>query len=353
MAQMSGPEILLSGTILYGLELEPVDGYLCLKDGLIKEVGEGKVDSALDGVILPCFVNAHVHIGDSAFKDPPFLPLAELVGPGGMKHRMLEQLPRERIVEGMKRTLQDMLDSGTCAFADFREGGANGVEMALEAGQQIPLIGRILGRPEGRDPRIHEGCWGLGISSARDYEPEFLEEATRMARRAGQVVAIHAGEAGRDDLEAALALEPDLLVHLSKATRDDLKRVADAGIPVVVCPRSNLVTGSGLPDVKEMTSLGITVGVGTDNVMLNSPNIFAEIEILCKALLHDDRQVFKMCTLSGARILGIEKRVGYIGEGMEGRVMVIDRGSNNIWGSLDVLASVVRRGRPSDIKAAF
>jgi len=33
--------------------------------------------------------------------------------------------------------------------------------------------------------------------------------------------------------------------------------------------------------------------------------------------------------------------------------MIIDQRSNNIWGSLDVLASIVRRGRPSDIKAAF
>ena len=353
MAQMSGPEMLLSGTILYGVEFTAIEGYICLKEGLIKEVGEGKVDSALEGIIIPCFVNAHTHVGDSAFKDPPFLPLAELVGPGGKKHQMLQQQPRGRMVEGMKRTLQDMLASGTCAFADFREGGAEGVEMVQEACQNIPLVGRILGRPEGKNPRIHESCWGLGISSTRDYELEFLEEATRMARKAGQVVAMHAGEADRDDLEAALGLEPDFLVHLTKATRGDLKRVADAGIPVVVCPRSNLVTGLGLPDVEAMKSLGITVGVGTDNVMLNSPNIFAEMEFLCKALLHDDRQVFKMCTLNGAKILGIEKRVGYIGEGMEGRVMIIDQRSNNIWGSLDVLASIVRRGRPSDIKAAF
>jgi cytosine/adenosine deaminase-related metal-dependent hydrolase len=353
MSQMSGSEILLSGTILYGVELEPVDGYLCLKDGLIKEVGEGKVDSVLEGIILPCFVNAHTHVGDSAFKDPPFLPLAELVGPEGVKHRMLREQPRDRIVEGMRRSFQDMVASGTCAFADFREGGADGVEMALEACRNIPLIGRILGRPEGRNPQIHESCWGLGISSTRDYEPELLEAAVRMARNAGQAVAMHAAEADRKDLETALALEPDILVHLTKAKFADLKKVADAGIPVVVCPRSNLVTGSGLPDVRAMTSLGITVGVGTDNVMLNSPNIFAEMEILCKALLHDDRQVFKMCTLNGAKVLGIEKRVGYIGEGMEGRVMVIDRRSNNIWGSQDVLASIVRRGRPSDIMAAF
>jgi cytosine/adenosine deaminase-related metal-dependent hydrolase len=124
-------------------------------------------------------------------------------------------------------------------------------------------------------------------------------------------------------------------------------------VPVVVCPRSNLVTGAGLPDVQGMIDLGITVGVGTDNVMLNSPNMFSEMELVSKALLHDDRQVFKMCTLNGAKIMGIDEKAGSISEGKEARLMVIDKLSDNMWGSSDLLASVVRRARPSDILAIF
>jgi cytosine/adenosine deaminase-related metal-dependent hydrolase len=108
-----------------------------------------------------------------------------------------------------------------------------------------------------------------------------------------------------------------------------------------------------LPDVEKMTEMGITVGVGTDNVMLNSPNIFDEMHLIGKALMHDDRQVFKMCTLNGAKIMGIDQRIGSICEGKEGRVMVLDQNSNNLWGSLNPLASVVRRAQPSDILAVF
>jgi cytosine/adenosine deaminase-related metal-dependent hydrolase len=107
----------------------------------------------------------------------------------------------------------------------------------------------------------------------------------------------------------------------------------------------------GLPGVKKMLDLGITVGVGTDNVMLNSPDIFQEMQILVKALLHDDRQVFKMCTLNGARIAGLDQRLGSIREGKEARVMVIDNKSNNMWGSMQPLSSIVRRAGPSDIIA--
>ena len=100
---------------------------MCIEDGIIKEIGTGPVDSELQGVICPRFVNAHTHIGDSAFKDPPFLPLRELVGPGGLKHQLLAKSPRAVLVESMRRTLLDMIATGTCAFADFREGGPEGV----------------------------------------------------------------------------------------------------------------------------------------------------------------------------------------------------------------------------------
>lgn len=349
----SAGETLLSGTIIYGDDFLPIDGYLCIEDGLIKEVGTGKVDAEFEGIIAPRFVNSHMHIGDSVFKDPQFMPLADLVGPGGLKHRILAQTPRDQILSGMRRTLQYMIATGTFAFADFREGGLVGVELIKEALQGVPLLSRILGRPCEGSSDIHQDCWGLGLSSTRDHDPAEIQRAVEAARAVLKVVAIHAGEAEHDDITDALCLEPDFLVHLCNASDAALKRAAALNVPVVVCPRSNLITGAKLPNVKRMVELGIAVGVGTDNVMLNSPNMFREMEFMCKILLHDDRQVFKMCTLNGAKILGIDQLVGSISEGKEGRVMVINSKSNNMWGSVDPVASLVRRAEPSDILAVF
>lgn len=346
-------ETLLSGTIIYGDNFVPIDGYLCVKDGIISEIGHDSVDSDLEGIICPRFANAHTHIADSAFKDPPFLPLRELVGPGGLKHQILANTPRDVQIESMRRTLLDMRDTGTFAFADFREGGKDGVCMLQEALCGISLTARILGRPIGSSIDLHDDAWGIGISSTRDYDSLWVREAAAYAKGKSKVVAIHAGEAVRDDIRDAIELDPDFIVHLCHASKDDLERVSAAGIPVVVCPRSNLLTGSGLPDIQEMIRLGITVGVGTDNVMLNSPDIFSEMQLLSKAVLRDDRQVFKMCTLNGARIMGIDQKAGSICEGKESRLMLIDKKSNNMWGSKDPVASLVRRARPSDILAIF
>jgi cytosine/adenosine deaminase-related metal-dependent hydrolase len=60
-----------------------------------------------------------------------------------------------------------------------------------------------------------------------------------------------------------------------------------------------------------------------------------------------------MCTLNSAKIIGLDQRLGSIREGKEARVMVINRDSNNLWGSRNPLASIVRRAGPSDILAIF
>lgn len=346
-------EFLLQGTIVYGDDFQLLEGYISVQDGIIKEAGTGQVDADFEGIVCPRFVNSHLHLGDSAFKDPPFLPLSQLVGPKGLKMRFLSETPQERIIEGMRRSLLQMVDSGTCAFADFREGGEEGIRMLEEAAKDIPLLMHVFGRPSPGETKVPGGCYGLGISSTRDHDPDFVQSMVSEARRARKAVAIHAGEAARDDISDALSLLPDQLVHMSRAEESDLRSVAGAGIPLVICPRSNLITGSGLPNVKKIIELGITLGVGTDNVMLNSPDMFAEMHLISRALLHDDRQVFKMCTLNGAKIIGLDQKLGSIREGKEARVMVIDKNSNNLWGSVNPLHSIVRRAEPTDILAIF
>src|SRR5574341_2409952 len=108
----------LKGTIIYGDDFEPIDGYLTIENGIIRNIEESKITS--DAIIAPCFVNAHTHIGDSVIKDSPYLPLEELVQPPhGLKHRALAEATYNNLVASMRATIQDMIRTGTCAFADF------------------------------------------------------------------------------------------------------------------------------------------------------------------------------------------------------------------------------------------
>ena len=339
----------LKGTIIYGDEFEPIDGFITIENGIIKDIEESAIAS--DIIIAPCFVNAHTHIGDSVIKDPPFLPLPELVQPpDGLKHRILRQTSYSDIVSSISSSIRDMIKTGTCAFCDFREGGLAGARALSEAlGTNPEIKARIFGRPDDNTMNYLDICDGTGLSSTNDLEMEYVQDILKKTREKGKQFAIHAGEMDPSDIPSALALDPDFLVHLTKASEKDIQTVSDAQIPVVVCPRSNYMTRSGIPPIRKMLDAGIHVAVGTDNVMLNSANMFSEMEFLVKTKVYDDRQVFKLCTLNGAKLLDLDKESGSIKTGKKARLMILTKKSDNMQGIKNPLGSLVRRARPDDI----
>ncbi|NJD76014.1 MAG: amidohydrolase family protein [Candidatus Methanoperedens sp.] len=338
----------LKGTIILGDEFEATEGYITIKDGIIEDIEERDIKT--ESIIAPCFVNAHTHIGDSVIKDPPYLPLPELVQPpDGLKHRILKDISYPELVISMKACIEDMIKTGTCAFADFREGGVNGAGALGESLSGHNICARIFGRPADGDMSYLDLCDGTGLSSASDMDIDSIKEILSQTKIKKKKFAIHAGEKDTTDIDAAIGLVPDFLVHLTHARMRDLRSVSDANIPVVVCLRSNLLTRSGIPPVKKMLDEGMLVAAGTDNVMLNSVNMFSEMEFLAKTALFDDRQVFKLCTLNGAKVLGIDKELGSIKKGKKARLMILTKKSNNMMGIKNPLSSIVRRARPDDI----
>lgn len=338
----------IEGTIILGDEFEPVDGCITIKDGIIKDIEEGADNT--DTIIAPCFVNAHTHVGDSIIKDPPYLPLSELVQPpDGLKHKILQQTSYDDLVISMKACIGDMIRTGTCAFSDFREGGLEGVRALKEALTGYDINAKIFGRPHNGDIGYLDMCEGTGLSSTNDLDIGSIKEILRLTREKGKKFAIHAGEKDPTDISSAVALEPDFLIHLTHAGKKHIKSISDAGIPVVVCLRSNYLTRSGSPPVEDMIDEGILIAAGTDNVMLNSVNMFSEMEFLAKTTFYDDRQVFKSCTLNGAKVLGLDNELGSIKKGKKARLMILTKKSNNMRGIRNSISSLVRRARPDDI----
>jgi cytosine/adenosine deaminase-related metal-dependent hydrolase len=332
----------LEGTLLHGRAFEPVEGRVIVEDGTISAVEEGATDST--DVICPAFVNAHTHLGDSIAKEAGAgLSLDDLVAPpDGLKHRLLRAASREETVAAVARTLSFMRSAGTGAFVEFREGGEEGVDRlrAALARADADLTAVVLGRETAAAMRAADG---FGASGARDGAFGDLRAATRAA---GKLFGIHAGERDPDDIHPALELDPDFLVHLTHAEPDHIDRLARAGIPAVVCPRSNLVTDVGLPPVEELVDR-TTVALGTDNVMLNSPSMFRELEFAAKLYDLPAAQLLRMATVNGAEIAGLD--CGLIEPGREARLLVVDGDSDNLTGTRDVRRALVRRAGVADV----
>jgi len=329
-----------TGTILVGEDFEAVEGRVVVEDGEIASIEEEATDS--DDIILPQFVNAHTHIGDSIAKEAGRgMTLDELVAPpDGLKHRLLRKTGREPKVEAMRRTMQLMVSHGTSSFIEFREGGVEGVYAIQEAADGLPIDPFILGRG---DTDVLGPADGYGASGANDAEFSPERNATR---NEGKFFGIHAGERDASDINPAIDLSPDMLVHMVHAEPIHLDRVEDNGIPIAVCPRSNLVTGVGVPPVADLLDR-TTVALGTDNVMLNSPSMFREMEFTAKCCEVDAPSVLHMATRAGASIIGRDD--GIIEEGRPANLLVLDGSTDNLVGYRDPVRAVVRRAGLADV----
>jgi cytosine/adenosine deaminase-related metal-dependent hydrolase len=335
----------VEGTVLRGPDLEPVEGRVVVDDGEIAAVEE--CSTASDDVVLPAFVNAHTHLGDSIAKDAGLeddLSLAELVAPpDGLKHRLLDAADREEMVTAMRRSLRFMAATGTGTCLEFREGGVDGVGVIREAAEATDLgvDPVVLGR--GSIEAMHAAD-GFGASGANDAN---FEQERRATREAGKLFGIHAGEVDETDLNPALDLDPDFLVHVVHPDPVHLERIADSQVPVVLCPRSNAVTDVGLPPAADLVER-TTVALGTDNVFTNSPSMFREMAFLGKVADLDARTVLQMATVNGAEIAGLNR--GVVEAGREARLLVLDGDSDNLSGTQNPVRAVVHRAGASDVK---
>jgi cytosine/adenosine deaminase-related metal-dependent hydrolase len=271
-----------------------VDGarpaYVRFRKGRVVEVGTPGTDSGrgkerrIHGIVTPRPVNSHTHLGDAAAaREPPRAGVSEIVGPRGLKFRLLASLPATEKERAMRAALERMVQEGVGAVVDFREEGVPGVEQLRRAARGLPIEVRILGRPTRRPVELGELSRllsisnGVGVSSAREENPLTRTLLADRAHRAGKWFALHASEEVREKPDVYLLPKPDLLVHLTKASPDDLAAVAQARIPVAVCVRSNALFGRS-PDLSAFARAGVRLLIGSDNAMLNAPSIFRETE---------------------------------------------------------------------------
>ncbi len=339
-------DLTVSGHALIGesLEMRPVT--IVVKSGIITHIEDDL--HAGDNWIIPAFFNAHTHLGDTVAMDAPANgDLVELVTPpDGLKHRLLAAASRDDLVSGMRSSVLGMVQGGTAGCADFREGGIDGARALYEAASSLLPGLVVFGRDGGE--QVAEG---LGISSARDV-PD-LERQVKEARDGGKFIAFHAGERDPDDVDAALAFRPDLIVHGTYATRRQLMQCADEEIPIAICPRSNWALGvagsRSEPPVHEMIDLGCRILLGTDNVMFVQPDMFAEM-----AFTH---YVYRMppallirAAISGSQLMDSSF---FIRKGVPANFFVMDPGQSNMRFSLDNLATIVKRGSSAGIIKKF
>jgi cytosine/adenosine deaminase-related metal-dependent hydrolase len=288
-APAAGGAMLVVGAILDIEGARPA--YVRFSHGRVVEVGargtEGRRrgERTIRGIVVPAPVNAHTHLGDAvSVREPPPGPVSRLIQPPhGYKFQLLARASREEKVRAIRLSLRRMERDGVAASVDFREEGRPGVELMREAARgssvRVLALGRPLARPVVRQEldRLLSVSDGVGLSSARDETDETRRTVARACHAVGKKFGLHASEAVREKPERYLDPRPDLLVHLAKATVEDLAAVRDERVSVAVCPRSNALFARQ-PDLRSMERLGLSVMLGTDNAMFHAPSLWREME---------------------------------------------------------------------------
>ena len=380
-------------SLLLGKELEFVSKTnIQIQDGKFKRIQpnikpSGKEDSIdCEGLILiPGFINAHTHIGDSIGKDVTLeSSVDKKIHPVfGAKSKILKNTPPENLSNFMKNTCHSMIRKGTTTFVDFREGGLDGVLLLKKTLSEIPIRSIILGRvdfyqnpteikknlpiPKEKAqelPSIIQKCDGIGVSGANENSTSVLNHYSKTSK----IRAIHSAETkqsvsrskkmtGKSEVIRALSMKPHFLIHMTHASKSDLHVAAKKIRGIVICPRANSSLAEGIPDITMMQQAGCTLALGTDNVMINSPDMFREMDYLWKVTMgiHKKRinpkEILKMATVNGGKIL--KKDIGIIETNKIADCVFLNKHALDLEPMHEPYASIVHRASESAIQAVM
>ena len=144
---------------------------------------------------------------------------------------------------------------------------------------------------------------------------------------------------------------------MTHASPGDLNAAAKRTRGIVICPRANASLAEGIPDIEIMKKSGCTIALGTDNVMINSPDMFREMDYLWKVTMavHKKRinpkEILKMATVNGGKIL--KKDIGVVENGKIADCVFIEKHALDLEPMHNPHASIVHRASESTIRAVM
>jgi 5-methylthioadenosine/S-adenosylhomocysteine deaminase len=358
-----------------------------------------RVDAA-GGVLLPGFVQPHVHLCQTLFRGRadglPLLDwLSTRIWPLEAAHdeQSMDVSARLGIAELIRGGTTACLDMGTAhetdvLFAAARDTGfrLTGGKAHMDEGEALPPRLREDTEASLREAEALCRRWH-GTENGRlryAFAPRFvlscsdrlLAEVGPLARSLGARLHTHASENaaecravhrrfGRGNLavlaDLGLAGPDAALAHCVHLEDGDLARLAVAGASAVHCPTSNLKLGSGIAPVPELLAAGINVGLAADGAACNDAlDVFREMRLA--ALLPRPRlgpgampaeRVLALATLGGARALGLETELGSIEVGKRADLVLLDLDRAHGLPGEDVYGRIVFAADRSDVRSVW
>ena len=381
---MQAPETWILNGILYTQDPKRrvLRAHLRIVRGRIAAITRSKPSRIARGVrvvdaqgltILPGFVQAHVHLCQTLFRNQADdLDLLDWLQKRIWKMEAAHN--HSSLYTSALLGIHELLSSGTTCVLDM--GTVRHTEAILEAVKKAGIrasVGKcLMDHPKTTPPSLRENtaaalkeaCQLFDRWNGREndririsFAPRFVVSCTealmagveRESRARGALVHTHASESlrelelvrklvGCENIEYLHRLKltsPRLvLAHCVWLKANEKKLLARTGTHVVHCPSSNMKLASGFAEIPALRKLGVNVALGADGAPCNNNlNMFQEMRLA--ALIHKPssgprsmraREVLDLATLGGARALGWQADIGSIEVGKKADLIALDLG---------------------------
>ena len=377
------------------------DGAVAIADdGTIAAVGQaaelGRGEHHEGCVIVPGFVDAHSHIEYAVYAGfgdgLPFVPWI------GIHVRRKQALDDADMLAIATVGAHECLRSGITTIGDCSFSGAAATAAASTGLRAIAYL-EVFGRDESALDRFHElrgriepdlsdrvrlgvsphapytctlevyrACAALGVPQATHFaesaaEREWLVSGTGDWSPLADLLVPPAGETGIRLLAAAGLLGPGLVAaHCVHVDSEEIGLLAAAGVGVAHCPRSNGYLGCGVAPVLELIEAGVNVSIATDSPA-STPSLDLFEEIRCAVVGARARagrpdalsasRALELATLGGARVLGLDDRIGSLVPGKEADLTVISLAGSAFDPVEDPAAAAILGGSPDRVTATL
>lgn len=395
--------LVLGGTVL---TMEPgrepiANGAVAVAEGRIAAVGPaeellelaptGEVLNAGNCLILPGLVNTHCHLAMTLLRgladDLPLLEwLENHVWPAERNH-----MTRETVRLGTELAVAEQLLAGITTTADMYFFGDEVSAVLADAGMRGVIAESLIDMPTPRCATPEEMLdkqrdlleayrdHPLITPSVAAHAPYSVSAANlvkeaELAENFEVPMQIHVAETtwevarlleekGLSPVaylaDLGVLSERTVAVHCVHVSDEDIELLADFEAGVSHNPVSNLKLASGVSPVPQMIDQGVKLGIGTDGAASNNTlDLLRDMQLA--ALLHKvitrdatalpAHTMLEMATVSGARVLGLDDRIGTLAEGREADLVCVSVNEPHTVPMYDPASHLVFAARSADVR---
>ena len=342
-------------------------------------------------LLIPGLVNAHTHATMTLFRGlADDLPLEAWLA-DGIWPAEKRWVSAELVRDGTELAIAEMLRGGTTCFSDQYFFPDVVAEAAIDLHMRAHVATPVIDFPtawasttaeylDKASDRVHDRFVDhpLISSSFAPHSTSALsdESFTELRVLADQLdirVQIHLHESSREIANAISAtgkrpfrrlsdlglVNASLLaVHAVHMDDDEITEMADKGVAIAHCPKSNLKLASGIAPIALFRDAGICTGIGTDGAASNNTlDMLSEMRtaaLLAKVQAGDAATIkaddaLAMATIDSARAIGLGHEIGSIEPGKWADLACIDLGTLNSQPVYDPLSQLVYTARAEQV----